>query len=252
MIIQCDDMELDVVETNISFLPTLFALVMVAIIGCRYSDKSYKELVTESAAPFYDCRKAVPGMPCAAPMKAELLDEDGSIALFSGLTAGDLAANEAETAADRETPMLRNSLFIRCCESDGTDEWRLLLTTGTAWREGDGMNEWCKDRAREIRECFMVLNASLSNDGRSIWLVCNSHSFTYNVVSKFDLRTNTFRVIGDGDSAEEQPDGTILVRNKKSYRNGKNGEPLGSVWYDEWIAPDGTVVRKTEPKQLNN
>ena len=214
---------------TMNMMKTIFVCAVLSVVaGCRYA----------------------PDTPCMVPKNAERLDE---LALFSGETEADATFNEAERKANPEGPRLcRNSLFIRWREADGTDEWRLLLTTGTAWREADGMNEWCKGRAREIRECFMVLNASLSNDGRSIWLVCNPHSFTYNVVSKFDLRTNTFRVIGDGDSAEEQPDGTILVRNKKSYRNGKNGEPLGAVWYDEWIAPDGTVVRKTEPKQLNN
>lgn len=55
--------------------------------------------------------------------------------------------------------------------------------------------------------------------------------------------------IGDGDTIDVQPDGTILVKNKKTYLHDKNGESLGAAWYDEWIAPDGRVVRKTQPSR---
>ena len=224
-----------------------FVLDLLAVCaGCRYASDGDAQY----AAPFHSCREALSATPCATLRNAELLD---GLALFAGETEADGAFNEAERKANPEGPRLcRNSLFIRWREADGTDEWRLLMTSGGNWKDADGMNGWCKDRARQVRECFMVLKARLSNDGQSIWLVCNPFSFTYNVVCQFDLRTNAFRVIGDGDSAEEQADGTILVRNKKSYRNGENGEPLGAVWYDEWIAPDGTVIRKSEPKRLDN
>lgn len=221
---------------------------MAAIIGCRYSDKSYAGPSVESAAPFQDGREALPDTPCAAPKNAELLD---ALVLVAGETEADATFNEAERKANPEGPRLcRNSLFIRWRAADGTDEWRLLLTTGTAWREADGMNEWCKDRSRDVHECFMVLKARMSNGGRTIWLVCNPHTYMYNVVCRFDLPTNTFRVLGDGDTAEEQPDGTILVRNKKTFLYDENGTSMGAAWYDEWIDPNGQVIRKTEPKQL--
>ena len=31
----------------------------------------------------------------------------------------------------------------------------------------------------------------------------------------------------------------------------ENGEPFGAAWYDERIAPDGKVVRKSEPIPLS-
>lgn len=52
---------------------------------------------------------------------------------------------------------------------------------------------------------------------------------------------------GETESEEEQEDGTILVRDKKTYLSDENGEPLGAAWYDVWLTPDGKVVRKTTP-----
>jgi hypothetical protein len=49
------------------------------------------------------------------------------------------------------------------------------------------------------------------------------------------------RVLIDGDTAKEQPDGTILVRGKL---NDENGESLGARWCDVWITPEGKIVRK--------
>ena len=46
---------------------------------------------------------------------------------------------------------------------------------------------------------------------------------------------------------DEQPDGTILIKNRKTHLQDEKGEPLGAAWYDEWIAPDGKVVRKSKP-----
>ena len=56
-------------------------------------------------------------------------------------------------------------------------------------------------------------------------------------------------VLTDGDSADEEPDGTIWVLNKKIYLYDKNGEPDGAAWIEEWITFDGKVVRKGEPKR---
>ena len=46
-----------------------------------------------------------------------------------------------------------------------------------------------------------------------------------------------------------QPDGTILVKNKKTYLQDEKGNPIGAAWHDEWIAPDGKAVRKTDPSR---
>ena len=48
----------------------------------------------------------------------------------------------------------------------------------------------------------------------------------------------------DGWATYEQPDGTILVKGKKTYLNDENGESLGARWCDVWITPDGKIVRK--------
>ena len=56
------------------------------------------------------------------------------------------------------------------------------------------------------------------------------------------------RVLIDGDTADEQPDGTILAKNKKTYLFDDNGEPLGARFYDAWITADGKVVRKGKLK----
>ena len=39
----------------------------------------------------------------------------------------------------------------------------------------------------------------------------------------------------------------ILIKNRKTHLQDEKGEPLGAAWYDEWIAPDGKVVRKSKP-----
>lgn len=206
------------------------ALVTLVVGGCKY-DKA-----------------ALPGVPYVTePKKVELLDEAGDLALFSGETESDVAFNEAARDAEGNVLNFRNSLFLRERGNDGTARWRLIMTSGGGWKDADGMDEWCKDRAREAQIDFCVLKASLSADRRRIWLVCNPHVGTYNIVCRFDWRENTFAVLTDGDTAVEQPDGTILVEGKKTFLSDENGEPLGAAWYDEWLTPDGQVVRKTKP-----
>lgn len=184
------------------------------------------------------------------PKDAELLDENGALALFSGLTADDIAANENEETNNVEGPkFFRNSLFVRYRMDNGEEDWRLLLTTHGYWEVGDGMNDWCKTQANDIHGCFEVLRAGFSRDGRFVNLVCNPHNCMFNLVCRYNLCTGKLRVLGDGDTVDEESDGTILVRNKKTYLYDDNGESLGAAWYDEWITPDGTAVRKTEPTQ---
>lgn len=51
----------------------------------------------KSTAPFSEARTVLPGSPCmAAPAKANLLHESGTLTLFSGETAEDAAFNEAK------------------------------------------------------------------------------------------------------------------------------------------------------------
>ena len=113
------------------------------------------------------------------------------------------------------------------------------------WKEADGMGEWGKMWASDIRSCYKVVKASLSKDGRYIWMVCDpSCTFCWDIVCRFDLRENTLCVLIDGFDAIEQPDGTILVKGKKTYLSDENGEPLGARWYDLWMTPEGKIVRK--------
>lgn len=176
----------------------------------------------------------------AEPTDAKLLNEYGDFALFSGETEADVAANQSD-----ENTWHRNSLFLRRRTTNGKTEWRIILTSGSDWKDADGMGEWGKMRASDVRSCYNVVNASLSKDGRYIWMVCNpSCSFWWNVVCRFDLCENALAVLIDGDSADEQPDGTILVTGKKSYPSPDDG--LGAIWRDVWINPKGEIVRNGE------
>ena len=207
---------------------------MAVATGCRCVSEGGRE----SAAPFSDACAELPGTPYGAePVEAELLDESGAFALFSGETAEDAAFNKDNLDESR------NSLFLRRRRADGTCDWRLLLTTGSDWHGGDGMDKWCSTHADMLKRDFVVREARFALDGRHLWLVCDT-SPTFDVVCSYDLRKNVFRVLIDGFSVDEQPDGTILVKDKKTYLFDENGEPLGARWYDAWINPDGEVVRK--------
>ena len=202
----------------------------------------------KSATRFSEERLASPGSPYhAEPKNAKLLHEYGGLALFAGETEADVAFN---AAPKRKDDGWRNSLFLRRSTANGKVEWRLMLTTGCDWKDDDGMGEWAKNWAGDIRNCLNVVRARLSRDGRYVWMVCNPPiSFEYDIVCRFDLRENSLRVLTDGDSADEEPDGTIWVLNKKIYLYGKNEEPGGAAWIEEWITTDGEVVRKGEPKR---
>ena len=217
------------------------ALLLVSALGifagCRY------ERSGETAASVSNEWASLTALACvAAPGPAELLDESGAFALFSGETAEDSAYNQTSRYDSR------NSLFLRRRRPDGAEEWRMLLTTGSGWREADGMGAWCSTHTRLVKGCFCVQGARFASDGRHLWLVCESNFATFRVICSYDTQANTLRVIIDGDTADEQPDGTILVKNTKTYLSDENGEPLGARWYDAWIAPDGKVVRKGKLK----
>ena len=104
------------------------------------------------------------GTPYAAePTDAKLLNVYGDFALFSGETEADVAANQSD-----ENTWHRNSLFLRRRTTNGKTEWRLILTSGSDWKDADGMGEWGKMQASDVRSCYNVVNASLSKDGRYI------------------------------------------------------------------------------------
>ena len=183
------------------------------------------------------------------PKSAELLYDAGDCALFAGETEADVAFNAAARKADSEGLEARNSLFLRQKTKEGTNVWRLVMTSGGGWKDAVGVSEWCKNRAGDVRSCFFVVKARVSVDGRGIWLVCDPHTSTYFLVCRYNFGDNSFRVLCDGDMADEQADGTILIKNKKTYLYDEKGVALGAAWYDEWIDPDGNLVRKTMPSR---
>ena len=216
----------------------LCAVALAVIVGCAPDGGR------GSAAPLLGERLAMLGTPYqAGPKDARHLYESGELALFVGETEADAAFN-----ADKQD-YRRNSLFLRRRTKEGRDEWRLLLTSGGDWKDADGMDKWSKGCADDIRESFYVWRASLSKDRCYIWLVCERHLCSYDIVCRFDVGENALCVLTDGDSADEESDGTIWVLNKKIYLYDKNGEPDGAAWVEEWITPDGEVVRTGEPKR---
>ena len=219
----------------------LLVVALAVVAGC--GDNRDVKSVTQSS----DEKTALLGLPCVeAPGKAELLNEKGELALFAGETAEDSAFNKAGQESNPDFYNFRNSLFLRRRRADGTDEWRVLLTTGSDWRAHDGMDKWCSGQADDLRRCFFVDKASFASDGRHLWLVCNPQTCTFHLVCSYDVYDRTFRVLIDGYTAVEEPDGTIRVEDKKIYLQDKNGEPLGAAWHDVWISPDGTIVRKSD------
>lgn len=199
----------------------LVCAAMVAIAGCRYAPKDSARIAT--LGTLYE----------AEPENAELLYEKGGISLYSGETDADVAFN-AET--DWET---RNSLFLKRRNADGSAEWRLLLTTGSDCRDAEDNSS-----AGLTTGNFRVLKASLSHDGRHIWLVCDPHTSLYCLAYAYDVYDNTFRYLTNGDNAIEQPDGTILVTGQKFYPKEDDGR--GAAWRDVWLTPDGKIVREGE------
>ena len=193
---------------------------------------------SKSVAPISESQAELPGTPCVvAPGKVELLYESGSLALFAGETAEDATSNN-----DPNTLCLRNSLFLRRRKTDGSYQWRLILTTGSDWRTPNCIGTWCSCHTQLLKDNFFVHKARFASDGRHLWLVCNSGSCAFTVVCSYDIYDRTFRVLIDGSDAEEQCDGTILVKDKKFYPD----DDRGAAWHDVWITPDGKVVREGE------
>ena len=209
----------------------LLAVALAVVAGCKYDQGE------ESVARSSDEWPALLELPCAAaPGEAELLDESGSLALFSGKTAEDSAFNKEGRG------VYRNSLFLRRRMADGTDEWRVILTTGSKWREAAGMGKWASFQASDLKNNFYIKEAKFASDGRHLWLVCNTCNAWWNVVCSYDVQTDEFRALIDGNAPEDQPDGTILVHGKKFYPWPDDGR--GAAWHDIWITPEGKIVRK--------
>lgn len=179
------------------------------------------------------------------PMDARLLNEYGDQALFVGDTAADVAHNKAGREGD-----FRNTLFFRRRRKDGTDEWRILLTTGSDWRKAGGMEEWCSSQASDIKKCLNIVDAEFTSDKKYILLICDTGIAFWTVACAYDINDRCLRVFMDGCALSEQSDGTFLIKNKKTYLSDKNGEPLGARWYDVWITPDGKIVKKGKLKTL--
>ena len=184
---------------------TLFLVVVLAVVaGCKY------DRVGVAVAPVSDEWVALTALSCvAAPRDAELLDESGAFALYVGETAEDADSNKARDA-DPDRPC-RNSLFLRRHKADGTDEWRVLLTSGSTWREAAGMSEWCSFQASDLKNNFYIRKAKFASDRRHLWLVCDTGIPFWDVICSYDVQNGEFRALIDGFSFEEQPDGTLLV-----------------------------------------
>ena len=104
------------------------------------------------------------------------------------------------------------------------------------------MSEWDSSQSSWLKKHFYIMGAKFGLDKRHLWLVCNTDIPLWNVVCSYNVQTDEFRALIDGEAPEEQPDGTILVHGKKSYPN----DDLGAAWRDVWITSEGKIVREGE------
>lgn len=179
------------------------------------------------------------------PNDAELQKRYGKLALYVGETAADVEFKNTNTYYYG-----RNSLFLKRRNKDGMDEWRLLLTTRSDWREADGMDKWSSSQASDIKTCLNIVDAKFTSDKRYILMICDTGIGFWNVACAYNIYDRSLRVFMDGTAICEEPDGMFLIKNKKTYLSDKNGEPLGARWYDLWITPDGKIVKKGKLKTL--
>jgi hypothetical protein len=158
----------------------------------------------------------------AAPSDAKLLDESGTLAFYKGETAEDADSNKVRNA-DPDRPS-HNSLFLRRCRADGKDEWRVLLTTGSNWREAAGMSKWCSSQSSDLKDHFYKKNSKFASDRRHLWLVCNTCNALWDVVCSYDVQKNEFRAL-----IVKVLDGIVLT--KPSYMNVAR---LSHLPFDKW------------------
>lgn len=186
-----------------------------------------------------DVLQAPPGEVYAGtPGRLERFEGTGEWALFAGETDEDAAFVAAELEKDPEMPLWRNSLFLRHSGAGGAPEWRVVLTSGARWR-AEGMSEWMEE---EFRERLHVLEARFASDGRRILLVLNPHTYSWFAVCTYDWRDKVLRFLSDGSGIEELSDGTLVVRDAKSFLHDVHGEFLGADWQDKVFAPDGNAI----------
>lgn len=147
------------------------------------------------------------------PADVELLDENGACAVFAGETAEDAAFNEALRKGGSESPALRNSLFYRWKGPDGTEDWRLLLTTGLdGVSTYDERNPRNPDQLRKLKACFNVVTAEFSRTGCGIRLTCAPHEDGHVVNCWLDLYSDgkQLRLVDDWSSEEKLFDDDVL------------------------------------------
>lgn len=178
------------------------------------------------------------------PGRLEELNELGEWALYAGETEEDAAFVAAEVEKDPEMALPRNSLFLRRPAADGVPEWRVVLTSGAEWR-AEGMSDWMEE---EFRARLHVLDARFSADRRRILLVLDPHTHAWFAVCTYDWRAKVLRFLSDGGGIDELPDGTLLVKEVKTYRRDANGESLGAVWEDKVFAADGRAIPDPDPR----
>lgn len=200
-------------------------------------------------APIWEARFDSFGDSMAAPADATVLDRfvagSDQIALVAGKTDKDVAF-KAENHLEGDPS--RNSLFYSRTDEAGRTQWGLLLTSGSTWTPAGTWKDW---ETSEVRDCFEVLRARFSSNGKHILLDLNPHTSMYPLACVFDLETSVLRCFGDG-SCSEEIDGTILLKDRKTYLYDENGVSLGARWYDEWITFDGEFIRKGPLRQHSN
>ena len=108
------------------------------------------------------------------PTNAVLLDQSGALALYSGETADDAAFNES---IERETPSpqrKRRSLFFRWRAQDGTEEWRLMLTTGLKSIGSFCGWEMTPELLNDMRKRFEIDDAAFTSNQLSWDVACRT------------------------------------------------------------------------------
>jgi len=133
------------------------ALAVVA--GCRHVPDGN----AESAVMFSGGRTALPGSPCAAaPTKAKLLHEVGTLALFSGETTADIAGSRFEwhNRKSKQFTLLKGKGESRhpCCFTDDTVMTLAVADAILKWREGgDGSYSSLSVAAVKSMQAFGLL-----------------------------------------------------------------------------------------------
>ena len=123
----------------------------------------------------------------------------------------------------------------------------MILTSGTTWKTPEGEDSWPEqDPWYDLKMCLHVLDAKFAPDKRHLWLVLDPHSYSMFHICSYDLQDNVLDFLYGGGSIEPCPDGTLCVKDLKTYLIDENGESHGAAFYDVWITLDGTEVRRSE------